>query len=423
MNSSTDSFGGSAGGDTSQRRREERELAALADETGRQEFKLRQRRLATTNRKAPIDEFVADDHHVEPFSSSRNSSDQLSSSLREESSASAMHNTPYEAKSGSSPERAKSENELIARNNHDAISSTQKSCVAATSDSSTSREMLEALAHASLRTTFDNVGIDSQHNPLNTKNERDLHAIVENRAMTNSPPLLPGLNMTSAANIALPIHGGVAGYVRHHLSEQQQQEQNSDHHSVARAGSPILFPPGGNEPHLETTATNMHMLQLHHAVALAGASLNRTNNIPTLDNLMTIDANTISQMRSQANAAGAGAGSESTDGRSSASNSDVDSESDDISFDDSASDRSDGSDSGSASAHYEPFTAARAMALNRMQQQQRLQSRVLTSLGTSFQGEGFRLPADSEYQSGDSIDSMRAEDSGGSDSSSSDMAD
>jgi hypothetical protein len=107
-------------------------------------------------------------------------------------------------------------------------------------------------------------------------------------------------------------------------------------------------------------------------------------------------------------------------GRSSASNSDVDSEqSDDVSLDDSASDRSDGSDSGSG-LHYEPFTAARAMALNRMQQQQRLQSRVLASLS-----EGFRPPADSEYQSGDSIDSMRAEDSGGSDSSSqsSDIAD
>lgn len=110
-------------------------------------------------------------------------------------------------------------------------------------------------------------------------------------------------------------------------------------------------------------------------------------------------------------------------GRSSASNSDVDSESDDISLDDSASDRSDGSDSGSVT-HYEPFTAARAMALNRMQQQQRLQSRVLnTSLSSVHTSEVFRPPADSEYQSGDSIDSMRAEDSGGSDSSSSDLAD
>jgi hypothetical protein len=99
----------------------------------------------------------------------------------------------------------------------------------------------------------------------------------------------------------------------------------------------------------------------------------------------------------------------------------VDSE-DDVSLDDSASDRSDGSDSGSAT-HYEPFTAARAMALNRMQQQQRLQSRVLTSLSSLHQSEGFRPPADYEYQSGDSLDSMKAEDSGGSDSSSSDIAD
>ena len=71
------------------------------------------------------------------------------------------------------------------------------------------------------------------------------------------------------------------------------------------------------------------------------------------------------------------------------------------------------------------------MALNRIQQQQRLQSRVLTSLalhqseggGGSGGGGGFRPPADSEYQSGDSIDSTRGEDSGGSDSSSSDLAD
>lgn len=66
------------------------------------------------------------------------------------------------------------------------------------------------------------------------------------------------------------------------------------------------------------------------------------------------------------------------------------------------------------------------MALNRIQQQQRLQSRVLTSLAL-HQSEGgsggFRPPADSEYQSGDSIDSTRGEDSGGSDSSSSDVAD
>lgn len=97
----------------------------------------------------------------------------------------------------------------------------------------------------------------------------------------------------------------------------------------------------------------------------------------------------------------------------------MDSESDDISLDDSASDRSDGSDSGFGQT-YEPFTAARVMALNRMQQQQRLQ---LNRQTLQHGGEAFRPPADHEYQSGDSIDSMMAEDSGGSDSSSSDLAD
>ena len=83
-------------------------------------------------------------------------------------------------------------------------------------------------------------------------------------------------------------------------------------------------------------------------------------------------------------------------------------------MDDSASDRSDGSDSGAA---YEPFSAARVIALNRMQQQQRLQQIRVQSLGQ------LRPHVDMEYQSGDSIDSTLADDSGGSDSSSSDLAD
>eukprot|EP00537_Pseudo-nitzschia_pungens_P002363 CAMPEP_0172371818 /NCGR_PEP_ID=MMETSP1060-20121228/44980_1 /TAXON_ID=37318 /ORGANISM="Pseudo-nitzschia pungens, Strain cf. cingulata" /LENGTH=992 /DNA_ID=CAMNT_0013097569 /DNA_START=276 /DNA_END=3254 /DNA_ORIENTATION=+ len=417
VNSSTDSFGGSAGGDTSQRRREERELAALADEKGRQEFKMRQRRLAA-NRKASMEEWLLDDQ-ADAFSSSRSSSEHASAA-REVSSS--MQNVMYEAKQASLAEKNGTDNtgRTIETNNTETMpSNAHRRANTTPSASSTSQVMLEALDRASLQTKFDNVGIESQQNPPINKNDRDLRTITENRAMTNSPPL-SGPNMASNANISMPNHRNVNGFVRQHLSEQERE--NPDHHTIARVGSPILFP-ASNEPHLETTSTNMHMLQLHHAVALAGATLNRSSNLPTLDNLMTIDANTISQMRSQANVAGAGPGSESTDGRSSASNSDIDSESDDISFDDSASDRSDGSDSGSSSAHYEPFTAARAMALNRMQQQQRLQSRVLTSLGTSFQGEGYRPPADSEYQSGDSIDSTRAEDSGGSDSSSSDMAD
>lgn len=119
-------------------------------------------------------------------------------------------------------------------------------------------------------------------------------------------------------------------------------------------------------------------------------------------------------------------------GRSSASNSDVDSESDDFYLDDSASDRSDGSDSGVAAplagVSSEPFTAARVMALNRIQQQRSMQNRAAReAAGTTLHyqhGLGFRPPLETEYQSGDSIDSTMAEDSCGSDSSSaSDMAD
>lgn len=91
-------------------------------------------------------------------------------------------------------------------------------------------------------------------------------------------------------------------------------------------------------------------------------------------------------------------------------------DSDDFSLDDSASDRSDGSESG---VHCEPFTAARVMALNRIQQQ-RSQNRAAAAQTTlQYQhGLGFRPPLDTEYQSGDSIDSTMAEDSCGSDSSS-----
>ena len=105
---------------------------------------------------------------------------------------------------------------------------------------------------------------------------------------------------------------------------------------------------------------------------------------------------------------------------------------------------------------YEPFAAARVMALNRIHQQQQrqeqfLQSRALAAVAAGAHAAGapalppggaqhgglgvglssshhhhdlhFRPPPDSEYQSGDSIDSMRAEDSCGSDSSASDMND
>jgi hypothetical protein len=350
-------------------------MAALADEKGRQESELRQRRLRRRT-SSPSDDMLSD------------SINEWGTKL-----AGAMaKDETFVNDRKKSPTREK--------RTYGYDNNTQRRSPKAGALEEASREMMEAAARASLRTRFDHAGIDPHSSP-----DRDVRSIAESRGMTNSPPP-PSLAMSAApSNIALQSHTGVTGFVRQHLPEQ-----NGDHH-LARVPSPILFSPGNESPMHATT--NMHMLQLHHAVTLAGVSLGRGTSSP-LD-LMAIDG-TVRQHSNLASAA------ENADGRSSTSNSDVDSESDDISLDDSASDRSDGSDSGSVT-QYEPFTAARAMALNRMQQQQRLQSRVLTSLNL-YQSEGFRPPADSEYQSGDSIDSTRAEDSGGSDSSSaSDLAD
>jgi hypothetical protein len=368
VTSSTEAFGGSTGGSTSQSRTEERELAALADEKGKQEFILRRRRFRRKT-SSPSDDMFAEERNVAATTAFHKSSDN------------ATANTDDSACS-----KCLGENKGL-----DVSSPSKKNRVDANADES-SRELLEAAARASLRTKFDHVGIDPHH----SSPERDLRAIVEERRMNSSPPP-PSLSMSAAVpNIGLPGHTVVGGF--------------------HRGSSPVLF--SGSDPSHLTAASNMHMLQLHHVVSMAGASLNRGN----LD-LTTIDTGPISPTRGQAFAistAAEHADLEGDQGRSSASNSDVDSESDDISFDDSASDRSDSSDSGT---HAEPFTAARAMALNRMQQQQRLQSRNFASLSSLQYSDGYRPLVDSDYQSGDSIDSTRAEDSGGSDSSSSDMAD
>ena len=360
-------------------------MAALADERARQEKELRERRLKR-RASSPIDESNNDGGN-----DSRMTEDEAAERRKELS----PEKRSGEYDSNSSPGRAQG-------------------------DGST-REKLEAAARASLRTKFDHVGIDPHSSP-----DRDVRSIAESRGMTSSPPP-PGLALASAPNIPLAGHG-VSGFVRQH-------EQGADNPSIARVPSPIMFSQAGGDPdiHGHSSSPNMHMLQLHHAAALAGAGNSRP---PTHLDLALHDkrqggANPDLEVSSPLSICTFKYENlspftfsfviQNEHGRSSASNSDVDSESDDLSLDDSASDRSDGSDSGSL-PHYEPFTAARAMALNRMQQQQRLQSRNLTSF--NLHQSGFRPPADSEYQSGDSIDSMRAEDSGSDSSSvSSDIAD
>eukprot|EP00547_Thalassionema_nitzschioides_P006236 CAMPEP_0194218958 /NCGR_PEP_ID=MMETSP0156-20130528/24897_1 /TAXON_ID=33649 /ORGANISM="Thalassionema nitzschioides, Strain L26-B" /LENGTH=640 /DNA_ID=CAMNT_0038948473 /DNA_START=269 /DNA_END=2189 /DNA_ORIENTATION=- len=204
--------------------------------------------------------------------------------------------------------------------------------------------------------------------------------------------------------------------------------QQNDHH---RAPSPILFATDGARLSPER---NSHLLQMHHHdrhtnnTALGeGLPLdvvrihNNNNNNASLgggSNHTTASSNhKETSPNSGTSKDTSDADTEIDPGRSSASNSDVDDSESDVSLDD----NSDGSDCFDGQQE-QPFSAARLMALNRKQQQQRLQqSRVQMLVGEQYAHQ--QLIATTEYQSGDSIDSTMAEDSGGSDSSSSDLAD
>ena len=398
VTSSARAFGGSSGGDTSQSRLEEMELAALADEKTRleAEFRESQRRLRQKSGSPMSDEpSTAEGKERDGPDGSPSKKEFCPENTK------ALAST---AEEGESRRRAGSESDSDGEDQN-VHRGGESEC------QDISREMLEAAARASLRTKFDHVGIDPHSHVLDN---RDVRSIAESRGMTNSPPP-PSLSIASAPGIALP--GGHGGLLRHHSPSTSPTSPDKEHSPLARVSSPILFhnsssnnnhSEGSSSPTnapLHSNATNMHLLQMHHAAAMAGVApfelLNSTVGGPA-PGPVAVPGLTVKDM--------------DIESRSSAS-SDVDSESD-VSFDDSASDRSDGSDSGQ---HYEPLTAAHAMALNRRQQQQRLQSRVLTSL--QQHGNEARPPSDAEYQSGDSIDSTRAEDSGGSDSSSSDIAD
>ena len=259
---------------------------------------------------------------------------------------------------------------------------------------------LEAKAKASLRHKFDHAATpDAAHVPAGG-------ADADSRARSPPPPSLA----KNSPAIQLASHSAVASFVRHLAETQSPSDHNgggnnnSGTMAVARAPSPILFSgDGGSSPTSPGRAAAVHaahvaarggvpMMSSANQFSGIGMETNAATSAPTMDIVMALRASVKDSAEED---------------RSSASNSDVDSESDDFSLDDSASDRSDDS--------HEPFSAARVMALNRMHQQQRL---------NRSPGDHLRPPpADSEYQSGDSIDSMVAEDSGGSDSSSSDIAD
>lgn len=324
VTSSTSAFGGSNGGDTSQSRREEREMAALADEKERLQSQLRHRRLRRRASSSMSDEIAG------------------AEGTDAANTAGLHEGVSDDRKRAASPEK-KSLNE----SRHETSGSTSGG------NHATSREMLEAAARASLRTKFDHVGIDPHHAAAG--NNRDVRAIADHRGMTNSPPP-PSLSM-SGAGMSLPGHGGLL-----------RQHHDQDHHGLARSPSPILFNSGEspNSPPGMHGNPSIHLLQVNHAAAVAGLSpfeLMSYHSASAHDNTTSMSAATLGMAKDL-----------DLECRSSAS-SDIDSESD-VSFDDSASDRSDGSDCGGQ--HYnEPFSAARANLLNRMQQQQqRLQTRL-----------------------------------------------
>lgn len=488
VTSSSSAFGGSTGGHTSQSLQEEIEIAALADQRGKEVSALRQRRLKrrmssssdggdpvlqmnvavdTTDSKTT----VRDSSYLRTRSSEQPATDALGEpgcSLKSPPSAcdDRWSDQRYPAVSNSSRK-----NPEIS---HDETSSSSSS----SSTTEANRSPLNDAIQSS-RVNLDEkcrVNLDEKRN-MGEFNEReravrtvgssicnhlgstsmdtnDGHECMSRRFRDTGSDLLAhhttGLAIRSSNRDPLYQHADfrTSNGVPHGESDQLQQRLQESvprqsplgetvppelqhRPGVARPPSPILFPdtPGtvpGIGPLINNTRSTSHALQVHHPVASVAATALGTAPAGRMDFLM--------------NSASGGASSVGAESRpitaadvaelEVASNSDVDSESGD-SLDDSASDRSDGSDSGSGAGYYEPFTAARVMALNRMQQQQRreqyLQSRALASLGTSGlhyqQSDGFRPPPDSEYQSGDSIDSTMAEDSGGSDSSNSDFAD
>jgi len=223
-------------------------MAALANEKGRQQSELRERCLAM-RAASPSRGMIVDANSNEPHRRAAHKDDRTVPDDQT--------NSPSESKQ----ERVVKESLLYPPN--------------LPGQDAPSREMLEAAARASLRTKFDHVGIDPHSSP-----DRDMRSISENRGLTNSPPP-PSLALSAApSNIALQGHAGVTGFVRQHISDH-----GSDH-ALGRVPSPILFSPGA-DPAIHTHS-NTHMLQLHHAAALAGVTLGRAH--PSSPELMTIDA-------------------------------------------------------------------------------------------------------------------------------------
>ena len=419
VSSPTSAFGGSQGGITSQSRREEQELAALADERVRiqSEFRQLRRRRSSLASDSGIDENI-----LAPKDKGMSPTTEASISKENSMGLDSMTNRKKE--------------DGFHQNGH---SSDLAKGASLSSAEAERREQLEAAARASLRSKFDHVGIDPHHQNHSLAVNPNTKAIADSRSLTNSPP---PPNLAAVPNLS----GGL-------LRSPHATPPGEHPSSPVRSLSPILFndissPTTPPQALPNPSAANMHILQMHHAAAVAGVSPFELMALGTGASSMTASATAgallgtaqLNSMKEQ-----------DVESRSSAS-SDVDSESDDISFDDSASDRSDGSDSGfvgssaaavAAAVEGAPssnFSAvARAMALKRhqhsrtaattQQQQQQPQPRTSQKLAPSALVDsglnGLQEPAVPSSASAALMansEEMVPEDSDVSDSSLSDMA-
>jgi PPP4R2 len=360
VTSSAQSFGGYTGGVTAQSLREDQELAALAEEKRRIQLELRRRRLRHNSVNSALDE------------------PSISSSSGAHQSGGETMDARATGHSGSDPESPGEDGYA--------------------SGGSYSPELMEAAARASLRSKFDHVGIEPGSNRGDSR--------------SGSPPP-PALSISASATpgYVLPSHGGYSPPGK------------------ARTQSPILFNTGEggvHSPPLGSThpsPANVHLLQLHQhhgpsSQPLDLSSLHHHPRSPTERSLSPAAAGPSASASSSLLASVMmmmPSKEVDMESRSSAS-SDMDSESD-VSFDDSASDRSDGSDldsgvgaaaaatasvtpgtTGPAGTPIEPFSSSRAAAaLSRIQlQQQQLllqqrmlhASRILTSPTSPSVGPG-----------------------------------
>lgn len=153
-------------------------------------------------------------------------------------------------------------------------------------ENDTKRELLEAAAKAQLRQKFDHIGGDYHHGAaasLSAIDSQDLRTVGGNRSMTTSPP---PPSVSNATNLTMSPHATVPTFARHLTEQQLHTLSGGDGISSAldgiqphspmmtRSSPQILYSPGSgigmNNSLVIHPNHGLHLLQMHHAIALAG---------------------------------------------------------------------------------------------------------------------------------------------------------